>query len=177
MAAPAALRGMLPWLALAAAVVLVDQYSKGWIQQLLGAPGSALEVTDSFNLVLAYNRGAAFSFLNDAAGWQGPLFQGIALVASGIILWVLARHWQQRVLACALSLVLGGALGNCIDRLRLGHVIDFLDFHWSWLGGIFPGGHFPAFNVADSAITCGAALLLLEELLRAARARPRHASP
>jgi len=164
-----ALAGMLPWLALAAAVVLADQASKAQVRQAL-EPGNAVPVTDYFNLVLAYNRGAAFSFLNDAGGWQGTLFTAIALAASGFMLWLLARHFWQRRLAAALALVLGGALGNVVDRVRLGHVVDFLDFHWSWLGVLFAGGHFPAFNVADSAITCGAALLIVDELLRA-RAR------
>jgi len=168
---PVPLRGMLPWLALALVVVLADQASKAWIERLLIVPGNVLQLADYFNLVLAYNRGAAFSFLNDAPGWQGTLFEVIALVASAVIIWLLARNWQQRALAAALALVLGGALGNWVDRVRHGHVIDFLDFHWSWLDILFPGGHFPAFNLADSAITCGAVLLLLDEMLRAARAR------
>jgi signal peptidase II len=154
-------RGLAPWLALAAAVVAADQIAKTQVQALLLAPGNALAVTPYFNLALAYNRGAAFSFLNDASGWQGPLFAAIALAASGIIVWVLAGHWRQRVLASALALVLGGALGNLVDRLRYGHVVDFLDFHWTWLGFLFPGGHFPAFNLADSAITAGAILMVL----------------
>jgi len=168
---PLPLRGMLPWLALALAVLLADQASKAWIEQLLIVPGTMLQLADYCNLVLAYNRGAAFSFLSDAPGWQGTLFEAIALGASAVIVWLLARNWRQRALATALALVLGGALGNWVDRVRHGHVIDFLDFHWSWLGIVFPGGHFPAFNLADSAITCGAVLLLLDELLRAARAR------
>ena len=175
-AARATVRGMLPWLALAAAIVLADQASKGQIRAQLGVPGQVLPLTGFFNLVLAYNRGAAFSMLNDAGGWQGPLFQAIALLASGVIVWILAGHWRQRLLATALALILGGALGNLTDRLRFGHVIDFLDFHWTWLDAIFPGGHFPAFNLADSAITCGAALLILDELLRALQRGRRQAA-
>jgi signal peptidase II len=167
------LRGLAPWLVLAALVVTADQIAKARIQALLAVPGNSLAVTDFFNLSLAYNRGAAFSFLNDAGGWQGPLFSAIALVASGVIVWVLAGHWRQRALASALTLVLGGAVGNLIDRLRFGHVVDFLDFHWSWLGGLFPGGHFPAFNLADSAITGGAILLVLLQLQEILHAAPR----
>ena len=168
-ARPPALRGMLPWLALAAAVAAADQISKAQIQALLALPGDSVSVTPFLNLALAYNRGAAFSFLSSAGGWQGPLFVAIALGASAAIVWVLAGHWQQRVLATALALVLGGALGNLVDRLHHGHVVDFLVFHWPWLAMIFPGGHFPAFNLADSAITCGAGLLIIDELLRVLR--------
>jgi signal peptidase II len=168
----AALRGMLPWLLLAAAVVLADQLAKAQVQALLAQPGAALPVTSFFALVLAYNTGAAFSLLNDAGGWQGPLFMAVAAAASALIVWLIAGHWRQRLMACALALVLGGALGNLIDRLHHGHVVDFLDFHWTWLGWLFPGGHFPAFNLADSAICLGAGLLILEEVLRSLR-RPR----
>ncbi len=164
-----ALRGTLPWLALAAVVVLADQLSKAQVLALLALPGNSMSITPFFNLALAYNRGAAFSFLSGAGGWQGPLFIAIALGASAAIVWALASCWQQRLLALALALVLGGALGNLVDRLRLGHVVDFLDFHWPWLAPLFPGGHFPAFNLADSAITCGAGLLIVVELLRARR--------
>ena len=167
-----ALRGMLPWLALAALVVVADQVSKAQVQALLALPGDSLRIAPFLNLVLAYNRGAAFSFLSGAGGWQGPLFIAIATGASVAIVWALAGHWQQRLLALALALVLGGALGNLVDRLHLGHVVDFVDFHVSWLAPLFPGGHFPAFNLADSAITCGAALLILVEVLRA-----RHRTP
>jgi len=162
----AALARIAPWLALAALVVLADQLSKSRVMDALGLGGS-MPVTGFFNLVLAYNRGAAFSFLNDASGWQGQLFIAIGLAASAFIVWLLAGHVQQRRFCAALGLILGGALGNVIDRLRHGHVVDFLDFHWAWMGVLFPGGHFPAFNVADSAICCGAALLIVDELLRA----------
>ena len=168
-ARPGLARGLAPWLLLALVVVIADQLSKMRIQAMLRLPGDSLMVADYFNLSLAYNRGAAFSFLNDAGGWQGPLFTGIALVASAAIIWVLAEHWRQRALATALALVLGGAVGNLVDRLRYGHVVDFLDFHWPWLGVLFPGGHFPAFNLADSAITGGAILLVILQVQEVVR--------
>jgi signal peptidase II len=165
---------LLAWLLLAALIVLADQLSKQRIEHAL-VPGGSITVTGYFNLVLAYNRGAAFSFLNDAGGWQGQMFTAIGLGASAFIIWLLARNPHQPRIAAALGLILGGAMGNVIDRLRHGHVIDFLDFHWQWLALLFPGGHFPAFNVADSAISCGAVLLILDELLRM-RAGPQPSS-
>ncbi|HXW65530.1 MAG TPA: signal peptidase II [Burkholderiaceae bacterium] len=154
-----------PFLALSALVVFADQLTKALVLQAL-EPGRPIVLTGFLNLALAYNRGAAFSLLSDAAGWQGPLFTMIGLGASAFLLWLLVRHGHQRLLAASLALVLGGALGNVLDRLRYGHVVDFLDFHWVWLALVFPGGHFPAFNVADSAICCGAALWILDEWLR-----------
>jgi len=154
-----------PWLALAAIVVLADQLTKAQVQLAL-EPGQQVAVTGFLNLVVAYNRGAAFSLLNDANGWQGPLFTLVGCCASAFLIWLLLRHGHQRLFAVSLALVLGGALGNVLDRLRFGHVIDFLDFHWNWLAVLFPGGHFPAFNLADSAICCGAALWVLDEWLR-----------
>jgi signal peptidase II len=151
-------RDFAPWLLLAAVVVALDQAAKVTIERLFDF-GDRMPVTDFFNLVLTYNKGAAFSFLSAASGWQGPLFTLIGVGASAFILWLLARHGKQKLFSTALALILGGALGNVIDRLVHGHVIDFLDFH---LGG----WHWPAFNVADSAIVCGAALLILDELLR-----------
>lgn len=142
------------WLGLSALIVILDQISKLWISSHF-AYGESLPVTGFFNLVLAHNKGAAFSMLNEAGGWQRWLFSAIAVVASIWITWLLRRHSRQQLFCFALALVLGGALGNLIDRISYGHVVDFLDFHWS-------GHHFPAFNVADSAITCGAALLLLD---------------
>jgi len=144
------------WLALAALIVAVDQLAKYAAVQGLAA-GKAVEVTSFFNLVLVYNAGAAFSFLSDAAGWQRALFIAIALVASAWIVYLLRKYPQQRLFALALALVLAGAVGNVIDRIRIGAVIDFLDFHAL-------GYHWPAFNVADSAITCGAALLIWDAL-------------
>ena len=140
------------WLALSGAVVALDQLTKFAISALL-EPRTVVEVTSFFNLVLVHNRGAAFSFLASAAGWQRELFIGIALAASVWMVWLLRRYPQQRLFSLALALVLGGAVGNVIDRIVLGAVVDFLDFHAF-------GYHWPAFNVADSAITCGAALLI-----------------
>ena len=141
------------WFALAAAVVLADQVTKAIV---LGrfALGERLEVTGFFNMVLVYNKGAAFSFLSDAAGWQTPALIVFALVAIGIVGTFIVRSPGRRLLCTGLALILGGALGNLIDRLRFGQVVDFLDFHAQ-------GWHWPAFNVADSAITVGVALLAL----------------
>ena len=117
-------------------------------------------ITSYFNLVLAYNKGAAFSFLSDQGGWQRYFFTGIALAAAIYIIYLLKKHAGQRMFCWALALILGGAIGNVIDRLLYGHVVDFLDFHWTgW-------GHFPAFNIADSAICIGAALFIIDELRR-----------
>ena len=119
------------------------------------ALGERLELTGFFNMVLVYNKGAAFSFLSDAAGWQTPALIVFALVAIGIVGTFIVRSPGRRLLCTGLALILGGALGNLIDRLRYGSVVDFLDFHAQ-------GWHWPAFNVADSAITVGAVLLILE---------------
>ena len=142
------------WLLLSALVIVLDQMSKAWITAHF-AYGENLYVFGVFNLVLAHNTGAAFSFLNDAGGIQRWLFSIIAIAASVWIIWLLRKHSAQLLFAAALSMILGGALGNLIDRLAYGYVVDFLDFHW----GIY---HFPAFNLADSAITCGAFLLILD---------------
>lgn len=147
---------MTKWLALSALIVAADQLAKYAAVQGL-ATGKAVEVTSFFNLVLVYNAGAAFSFLSDAAGWQRGLFISIAVAASAWIVWLLRKYPHQRLFALALSLVLAGAVGNVIDRIRVGAVIDFLDFHAL-------GHHWPAFNVADSAITCGAVLLVWDAL-------------
>jgi len=143
---------MAKWLALACGIVLIDQLTKFAILRNFTV-NDVVEVTSFFNLVLVYNRGAAFSFLSDAAGWQRGLFITIALAASVWIVYLLRRYRQQALFCLALSLVLAGALGNVIDRILFGAVVDFLDFHAY-------GYHWPAFNVADSAITCGAALLI-----------------
>jgi len=122
------------------------------------------EIAPFFNLVLAHNRGAAFSFLADAGGWQRVLFIGIAVAATAAILFLLAGHSSERLFSAGLALILGGALGNLWDRVALGHVVDFLDFHaFGW--------HFWAFNLADSTITVGAALLILDGLRPAGAAR------
>jgi len=150
------------WLGLSALIIALDQVSKAWIISRF-ALGESLPVIGVFDLVLAHNTGAAFSFLHDAGGMQRWLFSGIAVAASVWIVWLLRRHGAQTLFALALSLILGGALGNLIDRIAYGYVVDFLHFHWD-------EHYFPAFNIADSAITMGAMLLILDSL----RA-PRHA--
>ena len=142
------------WLFLSALVIVLDQLSKAWITGHF-VFGERLYVLNVFDLVLAHNTGAAFSFLHDAGGMQRWLFSIIAIVASVWIIWLLRRHSTQTIFALALSLILGGALGNLIDRIAYGYVVDFLSFHWN-------EHYFPAFNVADSAITCGAFLLILD---------------
>jgi len=147
---------MRKWLLLSAVSVAADQLTKYIAVQFLAA-GQVVTGTPCFNLVLAYNSGAAFSILSDAAGWQRGLFVAIALIASAWIVYLLRKYPQQYWFALALALVLAGAVGNVIDRILIGAVIDFLDFHAL-------GYHWPAFNVADSAITCGAALLIWDAL-------------
>ena len=156
------------WLGLAALVVLADQLSKTLVMARF-ALGDSLTVWSFFNLVRAHNLGAAFNFLAGASGWQRWFFVGLGLAASGFIVWMLRRHPGQRLFCLAISLILGGAIGNVIDRLLHGHVVDFLQFHWDWLAPLFPGGYFPAFNLADSAISAGAVCLILDELLRVRR--------
>ena len=148
----------LPWFLAAAAVVVADRLSK-WAALAWLRPGESVEMTGLFNLVLVFNRGAAFSFLADAPGWQAPFFIAVALVASGIVSWMLWRNPGRRLLCSGLALILGGALGNLWDRVAYGHVVDFLDFHAL-------GWHWPAFNVADSAISVGAGILIAESFLR-----------
>jgi signal peptidase II len=156
-----------PWFLAAALVVVADRLTKwaalAWLQ-----PGAPLEVTGFFNLVLVFNRGAAFSFLANQPGWQTPFFVAVALLASGIVSWMLWRDPSRRLLCSGLALILGGALGNLWDRLAYGHVVDFLDFHAM-------GWHWPAFNVADSAISVGAAILIAESFLQRETPRGRGA--
>ena len=158
------------WLGLALLVVVLDQISKTLITSQFGL-GDSLRVTSFFNLVLAYNPGAAFSFLADASGWQRWFFVGLGTLATGFIVWMLRKHPDQRLFCLAISLIMGGAIGNVIDRLLHGHVIDFLQFHFDLLAPVFHGGYFPSFNVADAAITAGAIGLILDEILRVRRSR------
>ncbi len=159
------LRPALPWLLLAAFIAALDQGSKWLITQHF-APGKAMYVSRFLNLVRAHNSGAAFSFLADAGGWQRWLFIALASGAILLLTWLLLRHAAaSRLYAASLGLLLGGAAGNLIDRARLGYVVDFLDFHWNWLSPFFLYGHFPAFNIADAAITVGVIGLLLNEAL------------
>jgi signal peptidase II len=146
------------WLAASAVVIVLDQLSKWLIQHSL-VFGERLPLLPFFNLVLVYNPGAAFSFLSSASGWQRELFIGIGLAASALIVYLLRRHAGEPWFCFALALILGGALGNVIDRVAFGAVVDFLDVHAA-------GYHWPAFNLADSAITCGAVLLIWDSLRR-----------
>jgi signal peptidase II len=159
---------LLLWLALALLVVLADQFSKtlilGWFQL-----GDSRPVTDFFNLVRVHNHGAAFSFLAGASGWQRWFFIALGTVASGFIVWMLTRHAAQKLFAFAICMILGGAVGNVLDRVLHGYVVDFLQFRFSLLEGLFNGGYFPSFNLADAAITLGAACLILDEVLRVRR--------
>ena len=154
---------MLPWLGLALIILIADQFTKVLI---LGAYrlGDSTTITSFFNIVRAHNTGAAFSFLAAASGWQRWLFTGIGVVATVFIVWMLRSHPGQKLFSFSLACILGGAVGNVVDRLLHGYVVDFLQFHWG-------GWYFPAFNVADSAITIGAVCLILDELLRVRKAR------
>jgi len=143
-----------PWFLGAAAIVALDQLTKALVLARF-APGERLEVTGFLNLVLVFNKGAAFSLLADAPGWQTPVLAAIALIAAAIVSALIARNAHKRLLSAGLMLILAGAIGNLIDRLRFGHVVDFVDLHAL-------GWHWPAFNVADSGITVGAVILILE---------------
>jgi signal peptidase II len=158
------------WLALAVAVILADQVTKTLI--LSGfAFGEVRPVTSFFNLVRVHNTGAAFSFLAGASGWQRWFFVGLGLAASVFIVWMIRSNPTQKLFCFAVSMIMGGALGNVIDRLLHGYVVDFLQFRFGFLEPLFPGGYFPSFNLADSAITLGAVCLILDEILRVRRAR------
>ena len=149
------------WLGLALLILLADQFTKIWIigtYQL----GDSLPLSSFFNLVRVHNNGAAFSFLAQAGGWQRWFFTGLGSVAALLMIWMLTQHAGQRLFGFAIACVLGGAVGNVIDRVLYGYVVDFLDFHYA-------GIHFPAFNLADSAITLGAVCLILDEVLRVHR--------
>lgn len=148
--------GALPWLVLSVVVILLDQLSKAYFQNNLSLYQQVPVITDLFSWTLAYNTGAAFSFLADHSGWQRWFFAGIALVVSVVLVVWLKRLRNDTWTAIALALILGGALGNLYDRMVLGHVVDFILVHWrqEW--------RFPAFNLADSAITVGAIMLALD---------------
>ena len=154
---------MLPWLGLALLLLIADQVTKVLI---LGAYklGDATYITSFFNIVRVHNSGAAFSFLANSGGWQRWFFTGIGVAAAVFIVWMLKSHPGQKLFSFALACILGGAIGNVIDRVLYGYVVDFLDFHYaSW--------HFPAFNIADSAISIGAVCLIVDELLRMRKPR------
>ncbi|HRQ09039.1 MAG TPA: signal peptidase II [Nitrosomonas europaea] len=143
-------------LTLAVIVLVMDLLTKRWVELNL-TYGQQIMITEFFNLVLTYNAGAAFSFLSDASGWQRWFLSTIAVLVSVLIVYLLYKNTANRLFCFALSLILGGALGNLWDRIMLGHVVDFLDFHLN-------GYHWPAFNLADSAIFCGAFLLILDSI-------------
>ncbi|TAL76326.1 MAG: signal peptidase II [Burkholderiaceae bacterium] len=151
------------WILGAVIIVVLDQITKSLISTNLSY-GARLHVLPFFDLTLLYNPGAAFSLLADGHGWERWLFTVIALGAAGLIINLLWRYPSQRVFCTSLMAILGGAVGNLTDRMQHGHVIDFLLFYWN-------GWYFPAFNVADIAITCGAVLLFLDEILRMRRER------
>lgn len=153
--------GLLPWLGIAFVVILLDQVTKVLILREFQL-GDTRYVTDFFNVVRVHNTGAAFSFLADAAGWQRWFFVGLGAVATVFIVWMLRRHGEQKLFSWALSLILGGAIGNVIDRLVHSYVVDFIQLHYG-------SAYFPSFNVADSAISIGAALLIFDELRRMRR--------
>jgi signal peptidase II len=153
----------LAWLGLALLVIVLDQLSKLMIVGSF-AYGEGLIITSFFNLVHVLNHGAAFSFLAGAGGWQRWFFTALAAVISAWLIVMIRRHQTERLQPLAFALILGGAIGNVIDRVRIGAVIDYLDFHAA-------GYHFPAFNLADSAITLGVILMLLQQLLEARQAR------
>ncbi|MBA4342458.1 MAG: signal peptidase II [Methylibium sp.] len=149
---------LIQWLLIAALIIIADQFTKVLI---LGSfqYGDSRYVTSFFNVVRVHNTGAAFSFLAGASGWQRWFFVGIGAAATVFILWMLRRHGHQLLFATALSLILGGAIGNVVDRLLHGYVVDFIQLHWR-------GWYFPSFNVADSAISIGAVLLIWDEIRR-----------
>lgn len=159
-------RGLTFWLLLAAAIIVLDQASKLYFNANFSY-GQRLNVLPVFDLTLVYNRGAAFSFLASEPGWQRWFFTVLGVGAAVVIAVILARQGKRAAprFALALAMIMGGALGNVIDRIAYGHVVDFLLFYWKdW--------YYPAFNVADVAITCGAILLVLDELLRMRRTTP-----
>ncbi|MHB1215018.1 MAG: signal peptidase II [Thiobacillus sp.] len=147
---------MRKWLIVALAVIVFDHLTKWWVSSTLDLQ-AFIPVLSFFSLVRVHNTGAAFSFLADAGGWQRWFFTAVGIIATVIIVRLLKRHAREPRMALALALVLGGALGNVIDRVMLGHVVDFLYFHYRSFA-------WPAFNVADSAITIGAALLIWDSL-------------
>jgi signal peptidase II len=151
------------YLFLALFVLIADQVSKWWAQMSLPM-AQAIKVTDFLNWFLIYNPGAAFSFLSQAGGWQRWFFTIIGIIAAVVIIWLLQKNTQDRPFCIALALILGGAIGNVLDRLLYGAVVDFIDVHYQ-------GWHWPAFNLADSAISIGATLIVINEIRRALQQR------
>ena len=154
------MKSLYKWLIISAVIVIVDLYTKHLIQNAFEY-GEHLTVTSFFDLVRYHNEGAAFSFLADAGGWQKWFFSGVSMIAVLVITYLLKKHQQQKLFCLGLALVLGGAIGNLYDRLTLSYVVDFLSFHYqNW--------YYPAFNVADSAICVGVALLLIDSFKKPA---------
>jgi signal peptidase II len=149
------------WLGIAALVLIADQFSKVLIVSTYQL-GEGFSVSSFFNIVRVHNHGAAFSFLASEGGWQRWFFTGLGVVAAVVMVWLLKKHAEQKLFCFAIACIMGGAVGNVADRVLYGYVVDFLDFYYA-------GIHFPAFNVADSGITLGAALLILDEVLRVRR--------
>lgn len=150
--------GFLRWLLIATLIIVFDQLTKAYMDNTL-LYAQRWSILPFFDFTLLYNPGAAFSFLADGSGWQRWFFTAIALIATVLIVHLLRKTPQQKLFCTSLSLILGGAIGNVIDRVLHGHVVDFLLFYWrDW--------YFPAFNLADVAITCGAILLILDEFIR-----------
>jgi signal peptidase II len=154
---------LLPWLGIAFIIILLDQFTKVLIIGNFHF-GESRYVTSFFNVVRVHNTGAAFSFLAGASGWQRWFFVGLGFFATGFIVWMLHRHGHQRLFSWALTLVMGGAIGNVVDRLIHGYVVDFIQVHAG-------GWYFPSFNIADSAITLGAILLIVDEIVRVRRSK------
>ncbi len=155
--------GMLPWLGLALLIFIADQFTKTLILGFYRL-GDATYVTSFFSVVRVHNTGAAFSFLAGASGWKRWFFIGLGLVVAVFIVWMLRQHAGQKLFAFAMACLLGGAIGNVVDRMMHGYVVDFNALHYA-------GWHFPAFNIADMAITAGAVGMILDELLRVRRGR------
>lgn len=149
---------MLKWFSISALVIALDLYTKYLIEAAFQF-GEQLKITAFFDLVRYHNQGAAFGFLNDAGGWQKWFFTAISITAAVVITYLIKKHSEQKLFCFGLALVLGGALGNLYDRVTLGYVVDFLNFHWNDYA-------FPAFNVADSAISVGVTILLLDSFKR-----------
>ena len=160
---PSSGNAWLPWVGLALAVFVLDQFAKVLILKYYQY-GDATRITSFFNIVRAHNTGAAFSFLAQASGWQRWLFTGIGIAAAAVIIWMLRGHAGKKLFSFSLACILGGAVGNVFDRVVHGYVVDFIQVHWH-------GWYFPAFNIADSGITIGAAGLLLDEFLRVRRSK------
>jgi signal peptidase II len=151
------MRRAWPWFAVALAIVVADQATK-WLVQAYLAPGQRIAVLPFFDLVLVFNKGASFSLLADASGWQRPMFIAIALIATVVVSVMLVRDPGKKLLCSGLALILGGALGNVWDRIAYGHVVDFVLLHaYGW--------HWPAFNVADSAISVGAGIVIVDSFV------------